>query len=146
MKDVVYLKVLSSTLKVMKEDNSVQYSTTYQVKFNKAYPGLKEQYGSRLIKFLKKKIADNGITKAGVFTITKTARCSEEDVFDEKKGETISRVKVEIATCKISSAMLSHLYKLMKCDQELLQKQVGRAEIQKASETEYFYTITSSIH
>ena len=143
MKDVVYLKVLSSTLRVMKDNNSVQFSTTYQVKFNKAYPGLKEQYGSRLIKFLKKKVSDS-ITKAGVFTITKTARCSEEDVFDEKKGETISRVKVEIATCKISSALLSHLYKLMKEDQELLQKQVGRAEIQKASETEYFYTITSS--
>ena len=145
MKDVVYLKVLSSTLKVMKDNNSVQFSTTYQVKFNKAYPGLKEQYSSRLIKFLKKKVSDS-ITKAGVFTITKSARCSEEDVFDEKKGETISRVKVEIATCKISSALLSHLYKLMKEDQELLQKQVGRAEIQKASETEYFYTITSSIH
>lgn len=144
MKDVVYLKVLNSQFNVNEADKTVEFSTTYQIGFNKSFLGLKKQYGPRLIKFLKKKKVDN-TTKAGVFTITKKARCSGEDVFDENKGKTIARVKVEIATCEISSALLGYLHELMKKDQELLYKQVGRADIQKSDETHYFYTITSDI-
>lgn len=136
MKNIIYLKSLEDTHEVLK-DGVVKFTSKFEVKFNNEYTGLMNQYKTRLFKYLKTGICDNADKNTGIFTLTKFAKCSEEDTFDETIGIRISRAKVEIAACNAASKLLGKLHELMISDTMLLSEEVVDVDIRKACEEKF---------
>lgn len=135
MKNIIYLKNLGDIAENL--DNGItKFTSKFSVEFNNAYKGLKEQYGSRVLKFLKVSLIDT--FKDGTFTITKYSKCADGDDYDFSVGEKIARTKVEIAACDISSKLLEKLKDMMMSDTFLIDDQAIDVEIRKACEAGYY--------
>lgn len=133
MKNIIYLKSIEDKYEVL-DNGIVKFTSRFEVRCNNEYTNLLSQYKTRLFKFLKTGICDNADRKTGIFTITKYAKCSEEDTFDETTGVRISRAKVEVAACKAASKLLEKLHELMISDTILLSDEVMDVEFRKAAE------------
>lgn len=148
MRNVIYLKNLGDSVRVLEDGRTTEFTSKFQICFNKSFSGFESQYGQRVIKYLRAFLIDTANYEgSGIFKITKLAKCSEEDEFDAKLGEKLARTKVEIQSTKIASKLLRFLKdEILEKEIELLENQAKEVDIRTASEVGYYIEASHSLN